>query len=137
MCCAFFNSVYYFLHKHFCKKIKTDLLIDTYENCFCSPPPSPWRQFSLRPMYIFFYILQQSLLRQLKTRRVFNAFNQSTVFQEGVRDFLSLSFLRPEDVPSAVTNHILPQFEFVSASFEDEEQRHKVQLFLRYVKVII
>ena len=42
----------------------------------------------------------------MKTRRVFTAFNQSAVFQE-----VSLSFMRLEDVLSAVQNHMLPQFE--------------------------
>ena len=73
----------------------------------------------------------------MKTRRVFTAFNQSAVFQEGVRDFLSLSFIRLEDVTSAVQNHVLPQFEFITGSLEDEDQRHKVRLFFKYVKVII
>ena len=59
------------------------------------------------------------------------------MFQEGVRDFLSLSFMRLEDVASAVQNHVLPQFEFITASLENEDQRHKVRLFFKYVKVII
>ena len=36
--------------------------------------------------FLIYYVFQQSLLRQMKTRRVFNTFNQSAVFQEGVRD---------------------------------------------------
>ena len=44
----------------------------------------------------------------MKTRRVFTAFNQSAVFQEGVRAFLSRSSMRLEDVASASCRKTAP-----------------------------
>ena len=84
----------------------------------------------------FICIFQQSLLRQLKVRRIFNTFNKSTRFQEAVRDFLSLSFLKPEDALDAAQSHVLPQFQFVGDAPEiEDEEGAKVEVFFKYLHV--
>ena len=83
-----------------------------------------------------YFHLKQSLLRQMKVRRIFQTFNKSSSFQEAVRDFLSLAFLKPDDAVDATQSYVLPQFQFVVQGAEIEDvERAKVDTFFNYIHV--
>merc|ERR1740128_303535 len=95
---------------------------------------STMQDLGVAQINLCYFHLKQSLLRQLKVRRIFNTFNKSTRFQEAVRDFLSLSFLKPEDALDAAQSHVLPQFQFVGDAPEiEDEEGAKVEVFFKYL----